>query len=224
MDPLTIPHSFAQPIAPAQRPTTIRAEMSIELSITPHGRPHVEAASVTGPSTLKHAAAQRVTDAFASGAPHGLLDLVSTELEVHLPPGLSFARDFARNYFTRLCHTPAVAEGTDIPRLPAPPIEELAAMAQAAPPIKGAEYLTGDVLTEWWVELDAVVRAEIRATEGGAVAYLREKNPAWRLVGRVTFHLAENKRDDEFPFTFLATYAGRMSAQAKLLHQPLGPR
>ena len=33
------------------------------------------------------------------------------------------------------------------------------------------------------------------AHPGGAQAYLREKNPLWRLVGRVTFHLAENKRD-----------------------------
>jgi hypothetical protein len=35
--------------------------------------------------------------------------------------------------------------------------------------------------------------------------WLREKNPLWRMVGRVTFHLAENKRDESYPFAFMAT-------------------
>ena len=57
---------------------------------------------------------------------------------------------------------------------------------------------------------------------GGLTAYLREKNPLWRLVGRVTFHLAENKRDTQHPFAFLATYTGRLSAQGRPQHKPLG--
>ena len=46
-------------------------------------------------------------------------------------------------------------------------------------------------------------------------AYLSDLNPQWRLVGRVTFHLAENKRDPEHPFAFLATYIPRLSAQGR---------
>jgi non-specific serine/threonine protein kinase len=209
--------------------------MTIELCITPHGKPHVELTGgggeekqqqrddrSAGAGGLSPAAARRIGEAFARGTPHGLLDLATSELRAFLPPGLNYARDFARSYFTKLCQTPGFAEGTEVPRLLVPSIEELTTEAQAVPPIKGAEYLTADALTEWWVELDAVVRAEIRATEGGAVAWLREKSPVWRLVGRVTFHLAENKRDPENPFAFLATYAGKLSAQAKVIQQPLG--
>jgi non-specific serine/threonine protein kinase len=98
----------------------------------------------------------------------------------------------------------------------------LAETALQAPPMKGTEYLNGDVLAGWWADLDELVRGEISAAGGDAQAWLRERNPLWRLVGRVTFHLAENKRDPELPFAFMATYANRLSAQARVQHQPLG--
>src|SRR5262249_10827745 len=57
---------------------------------------------------------------------------------------------------------------------------------------------------------------------GGAQAYLSEKNPLWRFVGRVTLHLAENKRDPDYPFAFLATYVSRLSSEGRVQHDPLG--
>jgi non-specific serine/threonine protein kinase len=41
------------------------------------------------------------------------------------------------------------------------------------------------------------------------------------LLGRVTFHLAENRRNPAYPFAFLATYTHRLGAGAKLQHLPL---
>ena len=73
--------------------------------------------------------------------------------------------------------------------------------------MQGLEYLNSQALSSWWTDLDALVRDQIpRRLPGGVQAYLSELNPQWRLVGRVTFHLAENKRDPEHPFAFLATY------------------
>ena len=43
----------------------------------------------------------------------------------------------------------------------------------------------------------------------------------WHQVGRVCFHLAENKRDPEHPFAFLATYARGISGGARVHYQPL---
>src|SRR5258707_14650318 len=85
-----------------------------------------------------------------------------------------------------------------------------------------SEYLRPEALAEWWTELDTLVREEIRRDAGRAQAYLSEKNPLWRFVGRVTLHLAENKRDEENPFAFLATYVSRLSAQGRVQHEPLG--
>ena len=41
-------------------------------------------------------------------------------------------------------------------------------------------------------------------------------------MGRVHFNVAENRKDSEAPFAFLATYTTRLSAQAKAQHLPLG--
>jgi non-specific serine/threonine protein kinase len=41
-------------------------------------------------------------------------------------------------------------------------------------------------------------------------------------VGRVHFHLAENRKDPEAPFAFLATYTTRLAAHGKPQHVPLG--
>jgi non-specific serine/threonine protein kinase len=43
----------------------------------------------------------------------------------------------------------------------------------------------------------------------------------WHLVGRVHFNLAENRRDDEAPFAFLATYTTHLSTQARAQHLAL---
>src|SRR5439155_3804404 len=53
-------------------------------------------------------------------------------------------------------------------------------------------------------------------------AFLNARHASWSLVGRVHFNLAENKKDQEAPFAFLATYTTRLSAEAKAQHLPLG--
>jgi non-specific serine/threonine protein kinase len=52
--------------------------------------------------------------------------------------------------------------------------------------------------------------------------FLAAYNPAWTLVGRVHFNLAENRRDADYPFAFMATYTTGLSAAAKAQHLPLG--
>ena len=52
--------------------------------------------------------------------------------------------------------------------------------------------------------------------------FLKSRHPAWNLVGRVHFNLAENRKDEDAPFAFLATYTTRLSAEAKAQHLPLG--
>ena len=63
--------------------------------------------------------------------------------------------------------------------------------------MRGLEYLNAECLAAWWTDLDELVRGEIRTSGLGAQEFLHELNPLWRTVGRVTFHLAESKRDPE---------------------------
>jgi len=194
----------------------------LALVVTPQGRVNVEETSETAAMALPPATASRLLEAFAKHSAEGLLLLATTELQTALPASLGFARDLAREYLTALCHTSGLDTTSEVAAVTPPADEELTFATFRAPPMKGMEYLTAGVLRTWWQELDEFVRGEIRAFAGGAQAYLRQKNPLWRLVGRVTFHLAENKRDEQLPFAFMASYSSKLSAQGRLQHLPMG--
>ncbi len=190
------------------------AELSI--SVLPSG--HVMLTE--GGQRLAAPVAARVAKAFAAGAPEGLVQLATTELQSALPAELAYLRDFARGYLTQLCHA-SPAEAGDLPPLPPPAQEELTFIAMRCPPLPGAEYLNASVLAEWWVTLDAHVRELAGRNPGGIAEFLAQRSPLWRTVGRVTFHLAENKRDPDRPFAFMATYTSRLSAAGRPQHLPL---
>jgi hypothetical protein len=88
--------------------------------------------------------------------------------------------------------------------------------------MEGGEYITVDLLEAKWAALLGAWRSEVRSTPGTVQEILARKNSAWHVVGRVHFHLAENKRNQEHPFAFLATYTTGLSAQGNPQHRPLG--
>jgi non-specific serine/threonine protein kinase len=95
-------------------------------------------------------------------------------------------------------------------------------MAAAVPPMTGAEYLTAATLAGLWRATDAAFDAELAHASLSVQQFLKSRNRAWNLVGRVHFNLAENRKDEEAPFAFLATYTTRLSASAKGAAHPLG--
>jgi non-specific serine/threonine protein kinase len=192
--------------------------MAQELAISPSGRLGLD---TTEPAPTD-AISRRIAAAFEPGAPTGLLHLATVELQTPgLSPSLVFAREIGTTYLTRLCHTVGADSSSTIEPIAPPSEEELRHLALHAPPMKGLEYLNTGVLSNWWTELDAHVREEIARAPGGAAEYLRQRSPLWRLVGRVTFHLAENKRDETHPFAFMATYTSGVSSQGRAQHLPL---
>jgi non-specific serine/threonine protein kinase len=86
----------------------------------------------------------------------------------------------------------------------------------------GAEYLTAAALEKLWREMASAFHAELAQSKASVQDFLQRRNPAWNLVGRVHFNLAENRKDAEAPFAFVATYTSRLTAQAKAQHLPLG--
>ena len=95
-------------------------------------------------------------------------------------------------------------------------------MAAAVPPMTGAEYVTAEILADLWLATDSAFATELAESKLTVQEFLRSRNKAWNLVGRVHFNLAENRKDEEAPFAFLATYTTRLSAEAKAQHLPLG--
>ncbi|HYS06687.1 MAG TPA: DEAD/DEAH box helicase [Candidatus Dormibacteraeota bacterium] len=198
--------------------------------VTPQGRLGLEPGDTAPP--FDREAAERLESAFARGPGHGLLQLGAGEIGTALPPVLSFWRDLGARYVTALCTLPEAAQGDlarqDLagkvaPARPAPPPEEeIEPMAEAAPPMTGTEYVTAGLLRDLWGAIDTALAAELSESRAGVQDFLKRHNPAWNLVGRVHFHLAENKGDGEAPFAFLATYTTRLSRHAQAQHLPLG--
>ena len=194
--------------------------MSHALALSPGGHVFLEPDELAQPQ-LSPAAAERLGAAFASSSACGLAALAGEFLHAVLPPTFVFWRGLARKFFTTLCHNPNLEDSVRL-SIPRPAEPELVAMAEAAPPMRGLEYLNAELLGRLWEELDAYARERIRQTPGGGAAWLRTTNAVWHGVGRVTFHLAENKRNPAYPFAFLATYTHRISDQGTLQHLPLG--
>jgi non-specific serine/threonine protein kinase len=184
------------------------------LHLTPAG--HLRAAPAA-PSTVPSALSRALT-AFADSEAAGLFELAAHPSTGGLPRHLAYWHDFAARSLTSRCHTPGGAG--DIEALPPLADQDVGQLLLEAPPMPGAEYLSADVLQRLWSDLDEWVRGEAAAA-GGLEAFLKLRAPLWQQVGRVCFHLAENKKDPDLPFAFLATYAPRISSAARVRYQPL---
>ncbi|MBZ0189987.1 MAG: hypothetical protein K8F91_27330, partial [Candidatus Obscuribacterales bacterium] len=190
-----------------------------DLFITPQGRlmlSDTDSAESGQASPFERQIAYSITSNQASG----LFALAATKPDSHLTPSLSYWREFASLYLTKLCRTPD-SSGAILERIEPPAPQELELVLAQAPPMRGAEYLSLELLTALWEELDDWVKAQVTAFGGDLADWLRKHAPQWQQVGRVCFHLAENKRDREFPFAFLATYAPRVSEKGQVQYQPL---
>ncbi len=198
--------------------------MTVELAFTPSGRLlAVESAAESSESSLEAVADQRIkrlVKAFASCQAQGLFALAAERFETPLPPSLAYWRDFASHYLTERCHTPEIA-GARPEAVPPPGASELAFLLLSVPPMQGAEYLTADALGGIWRDLDAWLVAQVASFGQGLTSFLKEHAPLWHQVGRVCFHLAENRRDPDYPFAFLATYAPSLTRGARIQYQPL---
>lgn len=137
-----------------------------------------------------------------------------------LPPVFGYWRAFGARYVTALCAHP----GADARHTPVPPPDagDLDTLVLGAPAMPGAEYLSSPVLEALWLEIDAAFAARRARARATTEELLKQLNAAWNVVGRVHFNLAENRRDTEAPFAFLATYTHQLSAHGMAQHLPLG--
>ncbi len=189
--------------------------------LTPQG--HLVLAPSDEARTLPANLRERLEAAFERGAGHGLLELGIREVGTALPAEFAYWRDFAGRYVTALCTSlqPEAMGAAAVSAIETPSSEALVELASAAPPMPGGEYLNAAVLAGLWGNIEAACRAELADAKQTLQRFLKARNPAWHLVGRVHFNLAENRSDEEAPFAFIATYTTRLSAQSRAQHLPL---
>jgi len=166
-----------------------------------------------------HDPESRLSAIFADSEPAGMITLGGHPADSAADATCLFWKSVADQLIHHLCQIPDGSE--TLPDLPVPEPVTLAEWTLNAPPMRGAEYLSPDVLRALWVRMVDWTRANINS-EKTITAFLQKHAPAWSRVGRVTLHLAENKTDPECPFAFMATYASGLSQSGLLTQLPLG--
>jgi len=194
---------------------------TLDAIFSPSGRLRVERLEqVEAFGAVDPSLADRVVATFDRSVAAGLLSLALEDATTALPPALAYWREFATVFVRRLCAVPNLHLATTPVDVPCP-IDECDRLAAEVPPMRGAEYVTGLHLADLWHAMAALVRDEVERDGISAAEWIRARNPAWHVVGRVHLHLAENKADPERPFAFMATHVRGLSAHGKPAHVPL---
>ena len=185
----------------------------MSLRLTPAGRlrwePSGDEVAPAGPSSLQ--------GAFETDWREALFTLAAEKTPTRDMPSVRYWQQLAERHLTGLCHVPEDAGSFEVEPLSA---ADCARLILTAPPMPGGEYLSEETLQRIWERLDGWVRETVTRTRGLA-AFLRERAPKWHQVGRVCFHLAENRNDEARPFAFMATYASGFGAAGRVKHLPL---
>ena len=148
---------------------------------------------------------------------------LGAERDATIDPVVAFWRDVAAACIRELCHAanpdaPSLDDADMVAGIALP--EEAGTWLASAPPMPGGEYLDLEMLAALWKKLLAWCADTLRG-EGGLAPLLETHAPKWRQVGRVFFHLAENRMDEARPFAFLATYTTGLNERHQPRHVPL---
>jgi len=167
---------------------------------------------------------QNLAGAFLKSSGHGLLFLDVVHDILSEEPAFAFWKDFARLYLSLFAATPNL-EKHDFSKDPIHieiPDEDLNRFLLTVPPMKGAEYIDKGCLQGLWSEIEAALSEEINASGKNLADFFLSRHSNLSLLGRVCFHLAENKNSEATPFAFLVTYAHQITQEGKSQHIPLG--
>ena len=185
----------------------------MNIRLTPAGRlrwePTGDEAATGAPPFLQ--------GAFETDWREALFTLAAEKTPTGDMPSVRYWQQLAERHLTGLCHVPEDAESFEVEPLSS---ADCARWILTAPPMRGGEYLCEETLQRIWEGLDGWVRETVPRF-GGLTAFLRERAPKWQQVGRVCFHLAENRNDETRPFAFMATYASGFGAAGRVKHLPL---
>ncbi len=198
--------------------------MNFEIVLTPDGKLRIvieQFADQTAGEAGYGRWMEKLATGFISSPEAGCFILAAIKPQQPLSASAIFWRDFGRRYLTELCRHPDL-NGEMPPAIQPPHEADLEMLALSAPPMQGGEYLNGEFLQVLWVKLDQWVSNEVAASGYSLSEWLKKNAPLWQQVGRVSFHLAENKGDPDLQFAFVATYAPQLTSGGRVQYQPLG--
>ena len=137
----------------------------------------------------------------------------------NLSASIVFLHNIAARFIKSLSKT-ADIEFTRENTVLTPTDEEILDILHSVPFVIGLEFINVNWIKNIYQKLSEVFATEIRTYSGTVAEFLLEHNSNINVVGRVFFHLVENK-SDKYPFAFLATYSTGNSGDKKAAHTPL---
>lgn len=194
------------------------SDVPVELSLSPEGSVYLNSDREPD-ERLSLTQYAKIKDLFTQNSSYALLHLGLRDFS-SLPPSFSFWQAFSHQFILRVCQL----QGTEDQRkitIDEPDSNLLGVILEKAPFMQGAEYLSEEVLIGIWRQMTEVLNQELFAYSGSVQTYLGQYSSRWNQLGRVCFHLAENKNNEKKPFAFLATYTQLGSPGAPPQHLPL---
>ncbi|MDR0697069.1 MAG: DEAD/DEAH box helicase, partial [Christensenellaceae bacterium] len=161
-------------------------------------------------------------DTFSELTPKELY-LAAFNNETSDDPAHNFLLSIAKSFIDSVIHDPAI-NFTRVAQEIAP--DTINQLLSILPFCLGMEYVTSDWISNIWDKFRDVFNNDLSEYKGSVEDYINEKNTSINVVGRVFFHLAENK-DGTSPFAFIATYSkaaldNKTSHTKTISHIPLG--
>jgi non-specific serine/threonine protein kinase len=158
---------------------------------------------------------QALFDEFTRDKYKAMYDLGFAAKNDKLPPTLAYLRYISLEFSGTLSRDSDI----EITRKPSALADETkSAILRAMPYGIGIEFIGERWVEGIWNALGGIFSREIEGWAGAVSEYLKSKNSAINVVGRVFFHLVESRRDDA-PFAFLSTYS--TGSEEKVNHLPL---
>ncbi len=191
----------------------------LSLSLSPIGHLYLQSNSID--ETLLQSIAEKINSFFSVSEQVGLLRLGLSNFGITLPPSFTFWQQFSKIFITEICKNSGYDLQSGIQDISFPE-DDINNLITEAPFIHGIEYLNQEIALQLWQGLITALNQELTAFNGQLSHYLSAFHSSWKTIGRVCFHLAENKNNSNYPFAFLATYTTGLSKTANTQHLPLG--
>src|SRR5208283_2224595 len=156
---------------------------------------------------------------FAADKDSAFLFLGFSDKSIQLSDSINFWRAFAGMFTEKIRMTPDREQIQDNITVSLSSAEARSAL-DGVPLMTGAEYLNAGLLENIWDRLNRCFAEGVSHYKGTVEEFIRSYSPNVHLIGRVYFHLVENKKGDA-PFAFLATYSTGLNAQGTSRHLPL---
>jgi non-specific serine/threonine protein kinase len=162
---------------------------------------------------------QTWSEAFDTDKYGALYHLGFLKNEAWFSPSVEYLHHIAEMLIKKLSQQPDIEfsrESAEVELLE----DELNQLKEDLPFVIGREHVNDVWIKAVWEQLLTVFRLEIKNYDGTVARYFAEYNSHINVVGRVFFHLVENK-NDKYPFAFMATYSTKPVKSKNAVHTPL---